>query len=181
MITKERVGTMKWYIIRSQTNKERSVAEKILNESERGEFINKINTVLVPTENTFYMKNGKKIKRERVMFPGYIFIETNAIGELKYYLRGINGASGFLTNRAGEIEELTELEINKMLGIQKEMANKDVEDPFIVGEDVKIIDGPFSSMIGKIENIDGQKVKLNVPIFGRLTPLELTLNQIDKK
>jgi transcriptional antiterminator NusG len=177
----EKVNTMKWYIIRSQSNRERSVSERINNEALKGDLMGKVGRVLVPLENTFYLKNNKKVKREKVMFPGYIFIETNAIGELKYFLKGLNGASGFLTNRAGEILPLSESEVNKMIGIQEEQLTKEVETPFIVDEEVKIIDGPFSTMVGTIVAIYDQKVKLNVSIFGRVTVLELNLMQIDKK
>lgn len=176
----ERTTTMRWYIVRAQSNKERNVAERITSQSEKGDLIGKVGRVLVPTENSFYMKNNKKVKREKVLYPGYIFVETNAIGELKYWLKGLNGASGFLTNRAGEILPLSDSEVNRMIGQQEEQ-KVEVETPFVVGEEVKIIDGPFSSMFGKIEAITEQKVKLNVSIFGRITPVELNVLQIDKK
>ena len=176
----EKITNMKWYIVRSQANREKSVSERIIKSAESGDLEGKVGKVLVPIENTFYSKNGKKVKKEKVMFPGYIFVETSAVGELKYFLRAVNGASGFLTNRAGEIESLTEKEINRMLGIQEEL-EKEVETPFVVGEEVKVIDGPFSSMVGTIDSIDGDKVKISVAIFGRVTPVELNTLQIDKK
>lgn len=169
---------MKWYIVRTQSNKERSVADRITKDPTLG---GKIGQVLVPMETTFYMKNSKKVKREKVMYPGYIFVETNATGELKYFLKGCNGATGFLTGRNGEIKPLSQTEVDKMLGQYQETQEREIETPFVVGEDVKITDGPFSSMVGTIEHIDGQKVKVNVSIFGRITPLELSLLQIDKK
>lgn len=176
----EKTKTMKWYIVRAQSNKERNVAERIISQSEKGDLMGKVGRVLVPTENTFYMKNGKKVKREKVLYPGYIFVETNAIGELKFWLKGLNGASGFLTNRSGEILPLSDSEVNRMIGQQEEQ-KVEVETPFVIGEEVKIIDGPFSSMLGKIEAINEQKVKINVTIFGRVTPVELNIAQIDKK
>jgi transcriptional antiterminator NusG len=176
----EKTKTMKWYIVRAQSNKERNVAERITSQSEKGDLMGKVGRVMVPTENTFYMKNGKKVKREKVLYPGYIFVETNAIGELKFWLKGLNGASGFLTNRSGEILPLSETEVNRMIGQQEEQ-KVEVETPFVIGEEVKIIDGPFSSMLGKIEAINDQKVKINVTIFGRVTPVELNIAQIDKK
>lgn len=176
----ERTTTMKWYIVRAQSNKEKNVAERILSQAEKGDLIGKVGRVLVPIENSFYMKNNKKVKREKVLYPGYIFVETNAIGELKYWLKGLNGASGFLTNRSGDILPLSNSEINRMIGQQEDQKNE-VETPFVIGEEVRIIDGPFSSMIGKIESINEQKVKLNVTIFGRVTALELNVLQIDKK
>jgi transcriptional antiterminator NusG len=102
------------------------------------------------------------------------------INELKFWLKGLNGASGFLTNRSGEILPLSETEVNRMIGQQEEQ-KIEVETPFVIGEEVKIIDGPFSTMLGKIDDINDQKVKLNVSIFGRVTVVELNIIQIDKK
>jgi transcriptional antiterminator NusG len=171
---------LKWYIVRTQSNREKSIADKIKNESEKGDLIGKVSNIIVPIENTFYLKNGKKIKREKVLYPGYVFIETNAIGELKYFLRGVNGASGFLTDRQGNIQELSKRDVNRMIGIQEELA-VEKETKFLVDEVVKIIEGPFSSMIGTIDSIDGDKVKLSVSIFGRINNVELNISQIDKK
>lgn len=169
---------MKWYIVRTQSNRERSVAERIKTDPD---LQGKIGEVLVPMETTFHMKEKKKIKREKIMYPGYIFVETNATGELKYFLRGCNGATGFLTGRDGIIKPMSKVEVDKMLGQHQETQKTEIEIPFIVGEEVRITDGPFSTMVGKIEYIDGEKVKVNVSIFGRITPLEVNVLQIDKK
>jgi transcription termination/antitermination protein NusG len=171
---------MKWYIVRTTNNRERSIAERIKNESDNGDLMGKVNNIIVPIENTFYTKNGKKIKREKVLYPGYIFIETNAIGEIKYYLKSVNGASGFLTDRSGKIQELSINDVNRMIGVQEELS-KEVKTPFIVGEEIRICEGPFSTLSATIDHIDGNKVKVSVPFFGRTTPLELNINQIDKK
>lgn len=177
----EKVKTSeKWYIVRTMSNREKTVSEKIVTELEKGDLIGKVSKVVVPTENTYYMKNGKKVKREKIMFPGYIFVESSAPAELKEFLKGVNGASGFLTSRSGEIQALTETEVNRMLGIQEEAKKKDIVNPFIISEEVKIIDGPFSSMKATIEEINGEKVKLSVSIFGRKTPLDLSIYQISK-
>jgi transcriptional antiterminator NusG len=170
---------LKWYIVRTQSSREKSIADKIKNESEKGDLLGKVNNIIVPVENTFYLKGGKKVKREKVLYPGYIFIETNAIGELKYFLRGVNGASGFLTDRQGKIQELSKKDVSRMIGIQEELS-VEKETKFLVDEVVKIIEGPFSSMIGTIEKIDGDRVRVNVAIFGRVTPVDLTTSQIDK-
>ena len=74
---------MQWYIVRSASNREKSVAEKMQKEGETGDLMGKIGRVIVPVEKSFHLKNGKKVQREKVMYPGYIFIETNAVGELK--------------------------------------------------------------------------------------------------
>jgi len=173
----------KWYVVRAATNKERSVAEKIQKQSETGDLMGKVSRVIVPTEVSFYLKNGKKVKREKVKFPGYIFVETNAVGELKYWLKGTNGAGGFLTNRTGDVVPLSNLEVSRMIGeyeASKEVKEEDLTK-YIVGEEITILDGPFSTFNGKIESVKGDKVKVEVSVFGRVSLIELGILQIDKK
>lgn len=177
----EKQTTMKWYIVRAQGNREKSVSERLIKEGEKGDLMGKLGRVVVPMDKSFFMKNGKKVMREKVMYPGYIFVESNAIGELKQFIKELNGATGFLTNRAGDIESLTKVEVDKMLGQNEESKNMEMGNTFIVGEEVKVLDGPFASFNGVIEEITGQKVKVSVAIFGRKTPVELGILQIDKK
>ncbi len=177
----EKVSTMKWYIVRAQANREKSVADKIQKEGEKGDLTGKIGRVIVPTEKSFHLKNGKKVQREKVMYPGYIFVETNAVGELKYHLKGVNGATGFLTSRGGQVESLTQAEVDRMLGIQKEKEEvAELFNHFIIGETVKVLDGPFTGFTGTIESIKDQKVKVEVMIFGRKNLVELSSLQIEK-
>jgi transcriptional antiterminator NusG len=179
----EEKKAMKWYIVRAQSNREKSVSEKITKEGEKGDLMGKIGRVVVPIEKTFHLKNGKKVIREKVLYPGYIFVETNAVGELKYYIKGCNGASGFLTNRGGDILPLAQSEVDRMLGRQEEEQEKDVEIKlvFIPGEEIKILDGPFSGFVGTVDDMmNDQKVKVIVSIFGRKTPVELNITQIEK-
>ena len=162
----EKETTMKWYVVRAQSNRERSIGERLTNEGAVGDLMGKLGRVIVPIENSFYLKNGKKVKREKVKFPGYIFIETNAVGELKYFLKGMNGAQGFLTNRTGDILPLTQLEVDRMIGEQKRVLEEvEVEVKFIAGEEVQILEGPFNTFTGKIEQVSGDKVKIAVSVF----------------
>ncbi len=172
---------MKWYVVRTQGNREKSVAEKINKEGENGDLIGKIGQVLVPLEKSMFLKNNKKVEKETIMFPGYIFMETNSLGELKYFLKGVKGATGFLAERNGDIQSLTESEVNKMIGKQTESMNKKIDNIFTVGEEVTINEGPFATMKATIDKIEDQKVVLAVSIFGRKTPLTLEMHQIDKK
>ena len=178
----EKQTTMKWYIVRSQANREKSVSERLKKESEKGELMGKIGKVLVPLEKSFFMKAGKKAMREKVMYPGYIFVETNAVGELKQLVRIINGATGFLTNRAGDIQQLTQTEVNKMMGEHEANESKGISNTFIVNEEIKVNDGPFSGFKGIVESIDEskQRIKVGVLIFGRKTEVELGLLQVEK-
>lgn len=173
--------SMKWYVVRSQANREKSVAERLIKESEKGDLQGKLGQVVVPLEKSFFLKNGKKVMREKVMFPGYVFVETNAIGELKFHLKGMSGATGFLTNRSGEIQPLSREEVNKMLGAHEKSQEVQPESHFITGEEIKVMDGPFNGFVGTIDEIKDQKVKVSVLIFGRKTPIELSIMQIDKK
>ncbi len=169
------------YIVRAQSNRERSVSEKIIKDGEKGDLMGKIGRVIVPTEKSFHLKNGKKVQREKVMYPGYIFVETNAVGELKYYLKGVNGATGFLTSRDKSIQSLTQAEVDRMLGVQKEKEeNIEKGNHFVPGEEVKVLDGPFANFIGTVESMKDQKVKVEVLIFGRKNLIELNSLQIEK-
>jgi transcriptional antiterminator NusG len=173
---------MKWYIVRSQSNREKSVSERLRKEASGGDLMGKIGKVLVPMEKIFFIKDGKKNMREKVMYPGYIFIETSAIGELKHSIKTINGATGFLTDRAGNIQQLSLKDVNKMIGELEENANKELTNTFCIDEEVKLNDGAFSGFKGIIESIDEskQKVKVAVLIFGRKTLIDLGLSQIEK-
>jgi transcriptional antiterminator NusG len=177
----EKEITMKWYIVRAQSNRERSVAEKLRKESEKGDLMGVVSRVLVPTEKNFHLKDGKKITREKVMYPGYIFVETRSIGELAHFVKGCDGATGLLSDRSKLPQVLSLKEVERMIGIQEQVAvEQETSGRFIVGEVVKILDGPFNSFTGDVESIDGDKVKIAVLIFGRKTLVELNIQQIDK-
>lgn len=181
MTTQIEKKTMNWYIVRAQSNREKSVSERIVKDGETGDLMGKIGRVVVPTEKYFHLKNGKKVQREKVMYPGYIFVETNAVGELKYYLKAVSGATGFLTNRGGVIQSLSQAEVDKMLGVEKQKQESiELVNQFITGEDVKVLDGPFANFIGTIESMKEQKVKVEVMIFGRKNLIELNSLQIEK-
>lgn len=175
----ENQTTMKWYIVRSQSNRERSVSEKIIKESERGSLTGKIGEVIVPMEKIVNVKNGKKVLREKVMYPGYIFVQSNAIGELTTFVKACDGATGLLQSKSGHVQHISNSEIERMLGSSKESIDT-VESNFVIGQEVKITDGPFNSFSGTIESITDQRVKVSVLIFGRKTLVDLEMMQIDR-
>jgi transcriptional antiterminator NusG len=183
MTTIETKAKTNWYVIRTQNLREKSVAEKIEKQSETGDLIGKVSRVIVPSESYFIIKNGKKVQKERIKFPGYIFIQTNAVGELKYFLRGTNGATGFLTNRAGDVVPLSNSEVGRMIGEYESAKEVNLDDTihYVSGEEVTILDGPFSTFNGKVESVKGDKVKVEVSVFGRISLIELGIMQIDRK
>jgi transcriptional antiterminator NusG len=144
-----------------------------------------IEQVLVPTEKVIQIRNGKKVHKERVYFPGYIIINANISGEIPHIIKSINGVIGFLgETKGGDPVPLRQTEVNRMLGKVDELSIEDdnLNIPFVVGETVKVIDGPFNGFNGTVEKINEEKRKLEVmvKIFGRKTPLELSYMQVEK-
>ncbi|NLN94703.1 MAG: transcription termination/antitermination factor NusG [Bacteroidales bacterium] len=174
----------KWYVLRAITGNEKKVKQYIESEVNRLGLKDYVSQVLIPTEKVFQIRKGKKISKERNFFPGYVLVEAVLIGEVPHLLRNIPGVLGFLGTK-GEAEPLRQSEINRILGRVDEMAEKgeELNIPFIVGEIVTVIDGPFNSFSGVIEEINEEKkrLKVMVKIFGRKTPLELSFMQVEKE
>jgi transcriptional antiterminator NusG len=175
----------KWYVVRAIGGQENKVKTYIENEVARLGLSDYVDQVLVPTEKVIQIRNGKKVNKERVYFPGYIMIEANLSGELPHVVKSVTGVIGFLgETKGGDPVPLRKSEVNRMLGKVDELAvqNENVAIPYISGETVKVIDGPFNGFDGTIEKINEEKRKLEVmvKIFGRKTPLELSYMQVEK-
>ena len=142
--------------------------------------------ILLPLEKVYQIRNGKKISKERNLFPGYVMIEANLSGEIPHMIQNIPSVIGFLgESKGGNPVPMRQSEVNRILGKVDELADssEEVNIPYIVGENVKVIDGPFNSFTGVIEEINEEKKKLKVmvKIFGRKTPLELSYMQVEKE
>jgi transcriptional antiterminator NusG len=174
----------KWYVVRAISGKEKKVKEQIESEIAHLKMEEYVSQVLIPTEKIYQIRNGKKISKERSFFPGYVLIEAALIGEIPHILRNIPNVLGFL-GTGGEATPLRLSEVNRILGKVDELAESDEEInvPYIVGETVKVIDGPFNSFSGIIEDVNEEKKKLkvSVKIFGRKTPVELSFMQVVKE
>ena len=174
----------KWYVVRAISGKERKVKEYLEHEIDRLKLQDYISQVLIPTEKVYQVRKGKKISKERNYFPGYVLIEASLTGEIPHIIRNIPNVLGFLGTK-GEPDAIRPTEVNRILGKVDELAEQgeEVNVPFIVGETVKVIDGPFNSFSGIIEEINEEKKKLKVmvKIFGRKTPLELGFMQVEKE
>jgi len=176
----------KWYVLRAIGGKEKKVKEYIESEITRLNLQEFISQVLIPTEKVYQIRNGKKISKERSYFPGYVLIEAALVGEIPHILKNITHVIGFLGAKGEELPTpLRTSEVNRILGKVDELAETDEElnVPFFVGETVKVIDGPFNSFTGVIEEVNEEKKKLKVmvKIFGRKTPLELSFMQVEKE
>ena len=176
----------KWYVVRAVSGQENKIKGYIESEVERHGFSDYLEEVLVPTEKVVQIRKGKKVSKERNFFPGYILVEADLIGEIPHIIKNITGVIGFLgETKGGAPVPLRQSEVNRILGKVDELAESDEEMniPFIIGENVKVIDGPFNSFSGIIEEINEEKKKLKVmvKIFGRKTPLELSYMQVEKE
>jgi transcriptional antiterminator NusG len=175
----------KWYVVRAVSGQENKVKNYIETEISRLGMADYVAQVLVPTEKIVQVREGKKISKERVYFPGYVMIEANLAGEVPHIIKSITGVIGFLGEvKGGDPVPLRMSEVNRMLGKVDELAVKtDTQNiPFTVGETVKVVDGPFNGFNGTVEKINEEKRKLEVmvKIFGRKTPLELSFMQVEK-
>ncbi|MBT8266698.1 MAG: transcription termination/antitermination protein NusG [Bacteroidia bacterium] len=176
----------KWYVVRAVSGQENKIKTYIENEISRLGLDDFVEQVLVPTEKVIQIRNGKKVNKEKVYFPGYIMIKANLSGEIPHIIKSITNVIGFLgETKGGDPVPLRQSEVNRMLGKVDELAveaDANVAIPFVVGETVKVIDGPFNGFDGTIEKINEEKRKLEVmvKIFGRKTPLELSYMQVDK-
>ena len=174
----------KWYVVNTLSGKERKVKEYIENEIKRLNAEELISQVLIPTEKVYQIRKGKKVSSERNYFPSYILIEAIYEPEIFFIIRNLPGVMNFLGTKKEPVP-LRQSEVNRILGKMDELAEEEEQmtEPFIVGETVTVIDGPFNSFSGVIEEVNEEKKKLKVmvKIFGRKTPLELSFTQVDKQ
>jgi transcriptional antiterminator NusG len=176
----------KWYVLRAIGGKEKKAKEYIENEIARLNLQDYVSQVLIPTEKVYQIRNGKKISKERIYFPGYVLIEAALTGEIPHILKNITHVIGFLGVRGEEDPVPMRMsEVNRILGKVDELAEteEEISVSYYVGENVKVIDGPFNSFTGIIEEVNDEKKKLKVmvKIFGRKTPLELGFMQVEKE
>jgi transcriptional antiterminator NusG len=174
----------KWYVVRAISGNEKKVKIYLESEISRLNLQDYIAQVLIPTEKVYLVRNGKKVSKERNYLPGYVLIEAVLTGEIPHIIRNIPGVLGFLGSK-DEPVPLRQAEVNRILGKVDELSEQGAEFsiPYIVGETVTVIDGPFNSFSGIIEEINEEKKKLKVmvKIFGRKTPLELSFTQVAKE
>lgn len=175
----------KWYVLRIVSGKERKVKEHLDKEVKINGWGNAILQILCPVEKVFKVVNGKKVLREKTLFPGYIMLEA-LDGKLNdTMIQGITGVTSVIHFLGKEHPiALRKTEVNKMFGKLDEVSEAGIgyAEPYIVGETIKIIDGPFNDFNGTIEEVNEEKKKLKivVKIFGRATPVELNYSQVEK-
>ncbi|MEN9296273.1 MULTISPECIES: transcription termination/antitermination protein NusG [Aquirufa] len=194
----------KWYVLRAISGQEKKVKTYMENELARQGVSDSVPQILIPTEKIYEIRKGKKVIREKNLFPGYILVEADLAGEVSHILTSTPGVIGFLQANNEEVEvtkveggkvkktkvivkkpvPINQAEVNRILGKVDESAA--VEEfasvTFIKGETVRVIDGPFATFEGTVEEIheNTKKLSVMVKIFGRNTPLELNYAQVEK-
>ncbi|MDR1671152.1 MAG: transcription termination/antitermination protein NusG [Alistipes sp.] len=179
-----------WYVVRAIGGKEKKVKEYIETEIRHRHLEERITQVLIPTEKVFTIRNGKKVSKDKVSYPGYVLVEADFTGDIPHILRNVPNVLGFLGDsredgRSMKATPVRAAEVARILGRVDELSASEEESevPFFVGETVKVTDGPFSSFSGTIEAVDNTRKKLtvSVKIFGRKTPMELNFTQVEKE
>ena len=175
----------KWYVVRAVSGQEAKIKDYISSEIERLGYSKMVEDILVPMQKIVQIRNGKKISKEKTYFPGYIMIKADLSGEVPHVIKSVTNVIGFLgETKGGEPVPLRAVEVNRMLGKVDELtlATEQINIPFVVGENIKVVDGPFNGFTGAIEKVNEDKRKLDVmvKIFGRKTPLELSYMQGEK-
>lgn len=176
-----------WYVLRAISGKEAKVKEILDAQMRNTDLGNYLFQVLIPTEKVLTVRNGKKVVKEKNLYSGYVFIECDLQGEVQYLLRNTTNVIDFLKGRGKDAkpEMLRESEVMRMLGAADEIneQQEDGDNDYMVGESVKVNYGPFNGFIGEIIEVDREKkkVKVEVKIFGRKTPLELENSQVERE
>ena len=172
-----------WYIVQSHSNFENKVAKLIKEEADKSKVSDKIEEIVVPTHDVTEVRRGKRVQRKKKYFPGYVLIKSEMDNDLYHMIKNIKKVSGFLGSKGIPVP-VSDNEIEKILGqIKDGVAQPKSAIEYTIGEQVQVIDGPFASFNGLIEDVDEEKLRLkvSVSIFGRPTPVDLEYNQVEKE
>jgi len=173
---------MNWYIVQAYSGFEKKVVENIKDELKKHKLSEKLGEILVPTHQVTEVKKGKRTKKDKKFFPGYVLIKIELTKQIFHLIKNLQKVSGFLGS-SDKPTPITDNEIKRIIGQVSETAiTQKAGINFEIGEKVKVCDGPFASFNGLIEEIDEEKsrLKVSVSIFGRPTPVDLEFNQVEK-
>ena len=174
--------TARWYVVNVYSGSEKKVAESLREQATLKKMDDKILEVFVPTENVVEIRKGAKVNAEHKFFPGYILVKMELTDETWLVVKNTPRVSGFLGSR-NKPQPITDAEVQKIMNqVQEGLERPQTNVNFETGEQIRVIDGPFASFVGIVEDIDTEKnrLKVSVSIFGRSTPVELEYSQVEK-
>ena len=173
---------MNWYIVQAYSGFENKVADTIKDIMSRNSLETNLGEILVPTQKVVEVKKGKRTQKQKKYFPGYVLVKLDLNKNIYYKIKNIQKVSGFLGSQGSPIP-VSDKEISKILGqIKDGVAQPKSGIEYSIGEKVQVIDGPFASFNGLVEDVDEERsrLKVSVSIFGRPTPVDLEYNQVEK-
>jgi len=174
----------RWYIIHAYSGFENKVRDSIMTEATRMGLDQLIESVEVPTETVTEVRRGKKIQSEKKFFPGYVLAKLEMNDDVYHLVKNTPKVTGFLGSM-GKPQPISEAEAARILNTKEEAAaapKTQIRIDYEIGDQVKVLDGPFASFTGLVEELDFEKsrVKVAVSIFGRATPVELDFEQVER-
>jgi transcriptional antiterminator NusG len=175
----------RWYIIHAYSGFENKVKEQILADANRMGLESQVEAVEVPTEKVTEIRRGKKVTSDRKFFPGYVLAKLAMNDQVYHLVKNTPKVTGFL-GPGGKPQPISEAEAARILSTKEEAAaaapTKKINVDYDIGDSVKVLDGPFASFNGIVEELDFDRgrVKVSVSIFGRATPVELEFEQVER-
>lgn len=176
------MADMKWYVLRAITGKEGKVKEYIDAAIANGTLGGYVAQTLVPTEKVVQVRNGKRVVADRILYSGYVYVQAAMVGEICHALRNVPNVVGILGGMDNPAP-IRQSEVDRLMGTNEpEEVEVDSDLTFLVGEQVKVTDGPFTSFNGIINevNLERKKLTVMVKVFGRETALNLGFGQVEK-
>ncbi len=174
---------LKWYVVHAYSGMEKAIERNIIERIQRAEMQSKFGRILVPTEEVVEMKNGQKRTTERKFFPGYVLVEMVMDDETWHLVKHTNKVTGFVGGARNRPAPISQDDVLKIVNQMQEGTDKPRHKvEFMVGEFVRVKDGPFTDFNGTVEevNYEKNKMRVSVTIFGRATPVELEFGQVEK-
>lgn len=174
---------LRWYVVHAYSGMEKAVERNILERINRAGMQDRFGRILVPMEEVVEIKNGQKKTTERKFFPGYVLVEMVMDDDTWHLIKHTNKVTGFVGGAKTRPSPISEAEVKKIVSQMQEGTEKPRHKvEFVVGEFVRVKDGPFTDFNGSVEdvNYEKSKVRVAVTIFGRATPVELEFSQIEK-
>lgn len=170
----------KWYVVHTMASHEFKIRDAIERTVQGTHLAELVGQILIPTQNTFHIRDGKRIPREKKLFNSYLILELDLTPEVYNFINGLPGVTYFLGS-GKKPQPLSEKEVNKLLGYSERDTNEDETYNFLPGDVVKITEGPFNDFEGVIEKASRETGKLivKVTVFGRVTPVEVKFDQVE--
>jgi transcriptional antiterminator NusG len=173
----------RWYVVHVYSGFEKKIAQQIKEQAAQKGLAEAFDEVLVPAEEVTEVRRGQKVSSERKFFPGYVLVKMDMSDDAWHLVKDTPKVTGFLGSK-NRPSPITEAEAQRLLSQLKEGVDKPRKPAVIfeVGEQVRVADGPFTSFMGSVEEVDEERgrVKVSVSIFGRSTPVELEYGQVEK-